>query len=448
MDSSKFKKLVREIKNWVDYLWDILSQRENLKMMQAMDSMLTQIIALSDKVSGLQALEKALVNNLGSTQTEPILASAAHLRMTVLNDPEMNRDTIVSSRESAAVTPPYSIEELSMDEITEFVRMDNYPNVGMAKYHGESVFVEYAVYTNLDVWRFDEVLVRRAKNVAKFLNAEKHSAFRLLRCKGIAVQNKGLTAWRTKGGKGTIAFVHSIPDPFHSYPVSLPRLLETGGTSPPSVTTRLSIALRLLQGVKYTHTTGWLHRNIRSENIVFFVNQGAALRTGDCSVIPKPTLVGFAFARLDEVLLSIGPAPSYPPTDIYQHPFYIGEGYSRYAPYMDVYSLGTVLVELAEWKPLSDLVSTVIDVWKNPVVGNAEDVRGFLVDAASSGHGLQLQFRMGDVFARIVQLCLSANSDRQIPYGPTSSDEDKRSEVERALELLGKAVNELEKCWI
>ena len=61
----------------------------------------------------------------------------------------------------------------------------------------------------------------------------------------------------------------------------------------PSQTDRLRLAHRLAQVVGNIHEQGWLHKGIRSENILFFPKQ----RWEEARNWDNPRLVGFDFAR-------------------------------------------------------------------------------------------------------------------------------------------------------
>jgi hypothetical protein len=59
----------------------------------------------------------------------------------------------------------------------------------------------------------------------------------------------------------------------------------------PSLTDRMRLALGLAQAVANIHSRNWLHKGIRSENVVFL--------TPGMRSIDEPRLIGFDFARRD-----------------------------------------------------------------------------------------------------------------------------------------------------
>jgi hypothetical protein len=78
-------------------------------------------------------------------------------------------------------------------------------------------------------------------------------------------------------------------------PTPPPSLFDLVNSSfKPSVTARIQLAYRLAYSISKIHNEGWLHKGIRSENVLFFPSRWGAPRSLD-----SPRLVGFDFARKD-----------------------------------------------------------------------------------------------------------------------------------------------------
>ena len=74
---------------------------------------------------------------------------------------------------------------------------------------------------------------------------------------------------------------------------------------------------------------------------------------------PYPT--GFAFSRIESPT-EISEQPSADPfSDIYRHPHPLGDPCVSFEKRMDLYSLGIVMVEIAEWCALKTLVRRFVD---------------------------------------------------------------------------------------
>src|SRR5208282_5911867 len=103
------------------------------------------------------------------------------------------------------------------------------------------------------------------------------------------------------------------------------------------------------------HRAGWLHKDLRSENVLFFLPRENSNIKAPESKISNPILVGFSFARFASPS-EISEQPSADPKrDIYRHPSAMGEPSVSFNSTVDVYSLGTILVEIAEWRALKHI---------------------------------------------------------------------------------------------
>jgi len=87
---------------------------------------------------------------------------------------------------------------------------------------------------------------------------------------------------------------------------------------------RFELARNLVRAVCLLHSSGWLHRNIRSESVMFFPEHVNALQEDRYEVkieidVSKPILMGYIFSRPDDIVIRTDPAsapqevPSMPP---------------------------------------------------------------------------------------------------------------------------------------
>jgi hypothetical protein len=143
--------------------------------------------------------------------------------------------------------------------------------------------------------------------------------------------------------------VYRIPSPSSgAEPLSLLGLVQQGAK--PSLTQRILLAHVISSSLMYLHSVKWLHKVLRKENIVFFVPEG---QTPDYST---PIVSGFEYARPDlpEELTEI-PEENFE-HDMYRHSDALGRSDTRSRKSWDIYSLGVVLVEVAFWKPIGDIL--------------------------------------------------------------------------------------------
>jgi len=301
--------------------------------------------------------------------------------------------------------------------------MKKHETMGLASYDGQRVFVEWKSINH----QLRSKILPRVENLAALLNVPKDDTFRSLSCKGIVEQD----------GKVSFVFDH----PFPSCPEEPQSLLDLfsakGGIEPPSLSDRIRLALQIARTVQNFHRAGWLHKSLRSENILFF-------RTNDASTVSSisdPVLAGFNFARFASPT-EISEQPSADPKhDIYRHPSAMGEPSVSFSAPMDVYSLGTVMLEIAEWRALRYIVDSVVDVGtENVPLNKLAEVRPFLLSGRGKHGTSKLRTRMGDIYTSVCLMCLGGKVE-EAGLGQDGGFEPQSS-------LLDVAVQRLENCNI
>jgi hypothetical protein len=145
-------------------------------------------------------------------------------------------------------------------------------------------------------------------------------------------------------------------------PISLSDLLAR--KPKPRITDRIRLAHAVANCILYLHSVNWLHKGLRSHNIVFF-----PITTNENGIIStkidyrKPYISGFDFARparADEMTEVPGDVPEY---NLYRHPSTQGFGFGpreSFRKTFDIYSFGVVLVELAHWETIDKVLDIPI----------------------------------------------------------------------------------------
>ncbi|KAL6900408.1 prion-inhibition and propagation domain-containing protein [Trichoderma evansii] len=87
--------------------------------------------------------------------------------------------------------------------------------------------------------------------------------------------------------------------------------------------TRFELARRLVRAVCLLHSSGWLHKNIRAESVIFFPEHVSALQEDRYEVkieidVSKPVLMGYIFSRPDDIIIRTN-QPSAPQIERYKH---------------------------------------------------------------------------------------------------------------------------------
>nr|POE77885.1 hypothetical protein CFP56_09528 [Quercus suber] len=448
VDREKFKELVADVRVYVQELWSLLDPVIQDDMIHAQQLTLAKVIALTDKVEEIETLRAALANEPNQLESKHCLMPLGDIAAV-----KLSRLTAESADRAASHAPKQRIitkpvpestgrsdsqneidQDISERELINFTSLVGRIDVGMASYKGHTVFVEWKYVAPENRWK----LIKRVQQLAHMLHVQKPISFRSLHCIGLCMDDEA-----TKAG-----FIFRIPHQSTGYAMSLRDMLggKSGPTSP-SVTARIQLALDVLRSIQYFHIAGWMHKDLRSENIQFFRDRPSYLPKSSETGLEQPFIVGFSFARLD-VSGEVSERPSAdPPRDIYRHPHALEGVPGNSTSFMDLYSIGTILVELAEWRPLSTLLRDVIDVKKDSItLTQLSSIRRFICKAACDGTGpIKLDFRMGRKYARAARLCLGAETlaGEQIPQDIVAS-----MQPNDANDVLEAAIQELSKCVV
>ncbi|OAF58896.1 hypothetical protein VC83_06172 [Pseudogymnoascus destructans] len=235
-----------------------------------------------------------------------------------------------------------------------------------------------------------------------------------------------------------IGFVFEKPhgvDP-STPPVSLLQLLQDTELSNPSITDRVDLAKALANCILYLHSVNWLHKGLRSDNIIFFPRTGRGVqqnRTADLDY-SEPYLSGFDFARPARP----GEFTEQPADDvefgIYRHPSTLNMGPERpaYRKSFDIYSFGVILVELAYWSSIDRVMARLhtesLQHSRSSIAGGevfdlerarghpklVETIRAKLLDDSSVS---ELGARMGGVYKEVARRCLRGGKELGIEEG-------------------------------
>ncbi|KAM7202140.1 Prion-inhibition and propagation domain containing protein [Naviculisporaceae sp. PSN 640] len=204
-----------------------------------------------------------------------------------------------------------------------------------------------------------EVIIERVANLAALLNhTPKPEAFRTPHCLGyfdMATADDEEDILNLRLG---LVFERPAEDNLHMSlpPISLHEILQTARRKP-SVTDRIKLAHAVSNCLHSLHVVNWLHKGLRSHNIIFFRTAAGQI---DYS---KPYLSGFDFsrpARPDEMTDIPGDVEH----NLYRHPHAQSsnpEERERFKKSFDIYSLGVLFVEIAHWATLDKILQVNIN---------------------------------------------------------------------------------------
>ncbi|TPX17028.1 uncharacterized protein E0L32_012320 [Thyridium curvatum] len=185
-------------------------------------------------------------------------------------------------------------------------------------------------------------------------------------------------------------------------PTSLRSLLG-GDFRMPSLSARVALIRTLAESLEKLHAVNWLHKDVRSDNIIFFSRE-----EDDLLDLKKPYLSGFDYSRPESSVSLSENAPTSLCNDLYRHPNVQGGPVERSGAYRkchDIYSMGLVFAEISLWKPLESLVG-IVDTAQLKV-SDVSSVRGTLM---SKSYQESFQSFMGDTVAQVIQICLQGLS--------------------------------------
>lgn len=265
-----------------------------------------------------------------------------------------------------------------------------------------------------------EVIIERVRKLAALLNhSPKPEAFRTPHCLGFFDK-----ASRTPDGEDEedaldlrLGLIFERPSDENLDtslpPVSLRELLVS--ERKPRVTERIKLALAISNCLLYLHAVNWLHKGLRSHNIVFFrTTQGQV----DYS---KPYLSGFDFsrpARPEEMTDIPGDDAEF---DLYRHPqaqsTNPGER-ARFKKSFDIYSLGVLLVEIAHWDTIDRIFRINLSVARSrPSIALRLKSSLLAADVMAT-----IGAAVGEVYENATRICISGGSSLGLEDGDDETD--------------------------
>lgn len=426
-DHDSFEKLLAKLASFNDFLKGLMDSNQQFQLAEEQQQTNMQILQLNDKVDDLLQIVRAasvplklsgelLSGALGHLQipmrfSEPLSApgpgeaSPADLTLVSLarfkalstaidNDvPTMDIfDKFDISRTHLAIADP-KLDARTI-RIFESSGYSSYAGRCEARYKEEIVWIEWKDYE--PIGGSDQpapYIQKRVAKLAALLHDDKKPAeFRAPQCLG----------YFDEPDEDLYRFGFVFEKPPGSAPATPPvSLLRFLDNEPPSLTDRVKLASAITHSIHYLHSTNWLHKGLRSHNIIFFPDLSTNV---DFS---QPYLCGFDYARpaaSDEVTEL---PPENPEFDVYRHPFAQGhaprEGSSGFRKTFDIYSLGVVLVEIALWQPIPKVLGIEpLNMHTAPNV--TKNVQTRLLDEKQ--HLGRVRSAVGDVFAEATRACL------------------------------------------
>lgn len=246
----------------------------------------------------------------------------------------------------------------------------------------ELVYVEYKPYQLSGRRGTDQHVIKRACNLGNLLRNGSKSwdeGFHTLPLRCVIQKTR----------PPRFAFVFQLPDAT-SKPITLLQWLNDKQMVRPTLGERFKIAKELAVTLFQFHSVGWLHKSVRSENILFFKSDDSHVA---CA---RQYLVGFEFSRAEGDQSTTGDDDILE-RNLYRHPDQQGPPEIRFNIKHDIYALGVVLLEIGLWRAVS---SPGFDKFSEM---NPDQIQARLQDHAR----VRLPHHMGDAYTEIVFACMS-----------------------------------------
>ncbi|KAF7128557.1 hypothetical protein CNMCM5793_003345 [Aspergillus hiratsukae] len=248
----------------------------------------------------------------------------------------------------------------------------------------------------------------RLKLLTELLCFEKPSGFRSPTCHGyVQVEDEN--------DEPMFGLVFGIQDDALSHSFSIYTLYELFHEIPkPSLTARVSLARALAESIYHFHAINWLHKGIRSESILIAKPDGAQ------PDLSNPYISGFELSR-PRIMDNMTEKPAFDPLrDLYRYPAAQSScPYQQYQKSYDLYSLGIVMMEIAHWKRLEDVLELgslqdlrplALQGVRRRLLGDV-DVPGDQQDRSSlkSTYLDALSAEVGEAYKDMVEICLRSD---------------------------------------
>ncbi|KAJ3848943.1 prion-inhibition and propagation-domain-containing protein [Lentinula lateritia] len=334
---SQFEALILEIRGFTDSLNNLLKESQQLTLLRDWDRVQLDMLSRVEDIGSLRLVQDVTE---GYHECEGIFDMAT-------------RKAIIDFADSIQVVN--SSRSIAVMQKADFDLPDNFPDVArcLARYRNSEhpsslVLIEKKRYPAELSAEHRELLRVRIKALIHLLNCSRQDRQSLPLCLGYwhdledscwcLVYNTPLPL----PGDGTVRQIQSS--------IQLRTLLHfiRDPAVRPPLEHRIQLASSIAGVLSRLFGSQWLHKSIRSDNIVF-------IRSGDRQYLftDPPLIFGFEYSRryteasIDLINMDLAQS-------IYRHPEYQGNQRDRkkYRMAYDVYSFGLMLAEIALWTPL------------------------------------------------------------------------------------------------
>ncbi|KAI4183576.1 MAG: hypothetical protein LQ346_006289 [Caloplaca aetnensis] len=380
-DEQVFKSLLGRLTELNDYLHELLHGHQARKLEQMTEKAYMEMVQVRSSVEELKHLVVAamLLEDRGhSTTTElrrrhnQVLARLAEFKsLNAANeDPRGQKppdyDSVISGTR-LNYSSVYYKETASASSPRARAEGKFFPGDGTSR----KVWIEWKTYNErwdvqLDKYVPQDGNVRRVRELAALLQSSKPQEFCAPHCLGYFDDRDD-----AEHSEHDYRFGLVFEKPIDVSPVSLHEVLKA---PEPSLTDRIALAHKISTCVLYLHAVNWLHKSLRSDSVVFFPLSISTM---------GPYLTGYEYARADRPGETTTGGDVDEWTELYVHPNYQGPGTKgQYRKTFDIYSLGIILLEIAHWQPIEEIMQ--LDMASQDIFQDIKGIRGRLLQPKSN----------------------------------------------------------------
>ena len=274
--------------------------------------------------------------------------------------------------------PKYRVTNICPDEMSFGSR-----SVGL--FDQQPAVIEWKNYDPSWQGRKGIELRGRIDNLARLLNADsKPEELQTLHCEGYFDSLE----------ESRYGFIFSYPRAVDPKMISLKELLDNRTVeSLPTLEDRYQIAYALGLTLAILHYAEWLHKSIRSHNVLLASIQSQVIWS-------RPYLVGFEFSRPDKPDESSEKPQQSARFNLYRHPLSQGSPNKSFRQSFDIYSFGVILLEIGMWR-------SACKWWRHD--SNAMEFQNTLIGFAEE----RLAHSMGTEYKDATLKCLNGDLEKR-----------------------------------
>ncbi|KAH6718835.1 prion-inhibition and propagation-domain-containing protein [Leptodontidium sp. 2 PMI_412] len=423
---SKFVKLISSIEDCIDKLDALLTESQRRSAKDDWKQ-ITIVVAGNVPMEQIEIIQQALRPGITDNTSKSIAGIGALVERKAIN--------------SSTLTPrPGGARSLQKRDLEEFVlptdlaaktRVLAAPKELARAALGPGPFLLERKRYDPNISAPDKrVLKTRLDRLILLLSSARSDDFRAFRAVGYCDEPSSFSWW----------LVFQFPSSDGSRMVSLRNVFSL--KEKPSLENRFSLASLFSKTVAELFNSGWMHKCIRSDNVLFPEVRAAKTAVPEMPKISSPYLAGFEYSRQDTEAVTIDKGKHLHEIEsaIYRHPDYQGEAASGYRMKYDIYSFGLVLAEIALWTPLLKFLDPKGAIAADGVQLSSKMKSFHREEAVELKNRVlgrvdgELGFRVGSKFQHVVRWCL------------TMSEEEDEEEWHPALGFHNHVVAPLERC--